>query len=477
MPPPLSSVGPGDPLPTDRVTWNAMIGAGRAYLTGRPGTDAPGGIGAGGDAQLLVRVRNDTGADLPAFSVLAVGEPLVSAAESPHEVRQMPVVPGTVPAAATDAVVVTTEPIGAGAIGRAAALGVVPVKVAVSSAAHTCAVPVAGATDHLASAASGPARLWWTADASGTVQAVVLLQGAGGAGTLYVRAATTATALPANTVTLTTITGNANGALPAQDGVTLVADDSLLVKNQGFPWVNDIYVVTTVGDGSHPFVLTRRGDLPSTVDDTSDAWSGLTVFVREGTLNASRFFYATGVYYGSPYFRTGSDWTLLGKLGTGTDEQVTRWDGTDRLQGSLVTISDTGVVTINGGALYSSTWSSVHLNVDGYARAQGFIVVAPFEPGNAEAYTGFSSCTLFFNRTPAGSDSHDGHAWPTLGVGSGSFFPRLYATGEGFQSAGGYYASDGTQGATGSALGLSFKNGLYVSGTGATDGLTGGSYP
>lgn len=60
-----------------------------------------------------------------------------------------------------------------------------------------------------------------------------------------------------------TITANANGALAAQDGVTLVVNDRLLVKNEtaGNQPNNGIYVVTQVGDGSNPFILTRATDL------------------------------------------------------------------------------------------------------------------------------------------------------------------------------------------------------------------------
>jgi len=60
-----------------------------------------------------------------------------------------------------------------------------------------------------------------------------------------------------------TITANANGALPAQDGVTLVLNDRLLVKNEtaGNQPYNGIYTVTQVGDGSNPFILTRATDM------------------------------------------------------------------------------------------------------------------------------------------------------------------------------------------------------------------------
>lgn len=97
-----------------------------------------------------------------------------------------------------------------------------------------------------------------------------------------VDAATTA-ALPTVTATTTTLTANANGALAAQDGVTLAVGDSLLVKNQAAGAQNGIYTVTTVGNAGTPFVLTRRGDA-----DTAAELTDATVFVDAGTTNVGK---------------------------------------------------------------------------------------------------------------------------------------------------------------------------------------------
>jgi hypothetical protein len=80
-----------------------------------------------------------------------------------------------------------------------------------------------------------------------------------------VRSATTA-ALPANTYANgssgvgATLTGNSNGALSAQDGVTLVLNDRLLVKNEAATANNGIYYVSQVGSGGTPYILTRATD-------------------------------------------------------------------------------------------------------------------------------------------------------------------------------------------------------------------------
>lgn len=98
-----------------------------------------------------------------------------------------------------------------------------------------------------------------------------------------VRAATTTT-LPANTYNNgtagvgATLTGNANGALSAQDGVTLVANDRLLVKDESATANNGIYVLTQVGSGGTPYILTRATD-----DNTAAKILQTAVFVEEGT--------------------------------------------------------------------------------------------------------------------------------------------------------------------------------------------------
>jgi hypothetical protein len=103
-----------------------------------------------------------------------------------------------------------------------------------------------------------------------------------------VRAKTTA-ALPANTYANgtsgvgATLTGNANGALAAQDGVTLAVNERLLVANEATGSHNGIYKVTQVGDASHPYILTRAIDA-----DTADELVNATVKISEGTTFADQ---------------------------------------------------------------------------------------------------------------------------------------------------------------------------------------------
>lgn len=95
-----------------------------------------------------------------------------------------------------------------------------------------------------------------------------------------VRVATTAS-LPAYTRTSNVITATSNGALSAIDGVTLVLNDRLLLKNGAAGADNGLYYVSQVGDGTHPYTLTRTTD----ADTSAKVTAGLFTFVEEGTTN------------------------------------------------------------------------------------------------------------------------------------------------------------------------------------------------
>lgn len=105
-----------------------------------------------------------------------------------------------------------------------------------------------------------------------------------------VRAVTTA-ALAAHTRSGSVLTASANGAFPAQDGVTLTANQRLLVKNEGSGThlENGVYILATVGDGTHPWKLQRSFDC----DSNNCVCCCLTLKVQEGTVNAGKKFTLT----------------------------------------------------------------------------------------------------------------------------------------------------------------------------------------
>ena len=88
-----------------------------------------------------------------------------------------------------------------------------------------------------------------------------------------------------------TLTADANGALAAIDGVTLVADERVLVQNQAAALQNGIYVVTTVGDAGTAFVLTRATDFDE--GSPSGEIPGGFTFIEEGSTNADAGFVCT----------------------------------------------------------------------------------------------------------------------------------------------------------------------------------------
>lgn len=105
-----------------------------------------------------------------------------------------------------------------------------------------------------------------------------------------VRAATTA-ALPAHSRSGNVLTMDANGAFAAQDGVTLTANQRLLVKNEGSGThlENGPYILATVGDGTHPAKLQRVADL----DSDADVCSCVMFRVEEGTVNTGKKYLLT----------------------------------------------------------------------------------------------------------------------------------------------------------------------------------------
>ena len=92
-----------------------------------------------------------------------------------------------------------------------------------------------------------------------------------------------------------TLTAGSNGAI-VLDGVSLSVNDRVLVKDQSTASENGIYRVSTQGDGSTAFVLTRA----TPEDQPAELTGGAFVFVEEGTANANNGYVFT--HTGSPTF-------------------------------------------------------------------------------------------------------------------------------------------------------------------------------
>ena len=239
-----------------------------------------------------------------------------------------------------------------------------------------------------------------------------------------------------------TITADANGALSI-DGVTPSASDRVLVKDQASSVQNGIYTVTTVGDGSTAFVLTRSPD----ADTAAELTGGTFFFVEEGTANADNGYVAT--HNGTPTFGTTnitfaqfsgagqiSAGDALTKTGNQLDVAVDDSSievssdalqvkasgitnamlagsiaasklagsiGNDKLSNSLITFADDsstvanislgGVLTILGGEGMNATFSGDTLTVAGEDASTSNKGVAPFSSDNFTVSSGAVTVT------------------------------------------------------------------------------------
>ena len=127
-----------------------------------------------------------------------------------------------------------------------------------------------------------------------------------------------------------TLTASSNGALSI-DSVTPSVADRILVKDQTDASENGIYVVTTIGDGSTAFVLTRA----TPEDQPSELTGGSFVFVEEGTIGSNNGY--TFTHTGAPTFGT-------------TDLDVAQFSGAGQ---------------ITAGAALSKAGNTIDVEVDG----------------------------------------------------------------------------------------------------------------
>ena len=137
-----------------------------------------------------------------------------------------------------------------------------------------------------------------------------------------------------------TLTASSNGALSV-DGSTPSVNDRILVKDQTTAAHNGIYVVTTVGDGSTAFVLTRA----TPEDQPSELSGGAFVFVEEGTNNANNGY--TFTHTGAPTFGT----TALDVAQFSGAGQITAGAALTKAGNTLDVAVDDSSVEVSGDAL------------------------------------------------------------------------------------------------------------------------------
>jgi hypothetical protein len=137
-----------------------------------------------------------------------------------------------------------------------------------------------------------------------------------------------------------TITAGSNGAFSI-DGQTPSTNDRVLLKDQTDPVENGLYRVTTVGDGSSAYVLTRTPD----GDEAIEITGGSFVFVEEGSANADNGYVFT--HNGTPTLGT-TDITVAQFSGAG---QISAGDALLKTGNTLDVRVDDSTIEISGDAL------------------------------------------------------------------------------------------------------------------------------
>ena len=145
-----------------------------------------------------------------------------------------------------------------------------------------------------------------------------------------------------------TITKSGNGFIGDIDGVTGTQGIRILVKNQTNEFENGIYVLTAVGDGSNPYVLTRAGD----ANASAEISGGSFFFVEQGTTNADNGFVTT--HNGNPNLTSDSiifqQFSGAGQITTGDGIQKSGNEISVDLKANSGLEIDGGEIRLNLGA-------------------------------------------------------------------------------------------------------------------------------
>lgn len=194
-----------------------------------------------------------------------------------------------------------------------------------------------------------------------------------------------------------TLTRGSNGALAAQDGITLVAGDRLLVKDQASGLQNGVYVVTTVGSGSAPYVLTRATDF----NQSSNITWGTLVPIDAGTTLAGTIWMLSGtgtITVGTTAltFVQSSTANVVTAAAVIADNSVVRGDGGARgVQDSAVLIADTtGVISGTQGVTFTGSSSGTTALVP-TAAASGTLTL----PAATDTLVGKATTDTLTNKT------------------------------------------------------------------------------
>jgi len=209
-----------------------------------------------------------------------------------------------------------------------------------------------------------------------------------------------------------TLTNNSTQAALTVDGQLMVAAERLLVKDQTAGLQNGIYTVTTVGDGSTNWVLTRATDFDGSPSNEVD--SGAFTFVETGTVNADSGWVVTtdgtitigttaisfSQFSGAGQITAGAGMTKSGNTLNviGTSNKITVSADAVTISTSYVgqnTITTLGTIATgvwNGTAIANANLANSTVAFGGVSLSLGGADTTPaFNLSDATAYTGDSS--------------------------------------------------------------------------------------
>ncbi len=274
-----------------------------------------------------------------------------------------------------------------------------------------------------------------------------------------------------------TLTAGSNGALPAQDGVTLFNGDELLVKDQAATLRNGVYSVTSVGDGSNPYILTR-----TTNSDETAEFDPQIVIPAGGAVNA-------GLVYGQQtnnpivgtdpivYTTTTANNVSQATTGTQVSGQIPFWNSVARqlTKGTSNFVYD---IVNNRIGLFTATPSfpfDLSAGTNRYALSGTNFILSNISntitiPGSTGAYIQMSSAaTIDLASNPVGAQNFQGTNFSTSVPATNSTVATNASLTGGFQST----AYAGT-GGIGTVTGLSGT--ASISGSGTVGNVNGGTF-
>src|SRR5210317_614522 len=189
-----------------------------------------------------------------------------------------------------------------------------------------------------------------------------------------------------------TLTAGSNGAISI-DSVSLTSGDRVLVKDQSTATQNGIYTVTTVGDGSTAYVLTRAPD----ADTASELTGGTFFFAEQGSTNADNGYVAT--HNGTPTFGSTSitfaQFSGAGQISagdaltkTGNQIDVAVDDSTIEISSDALQIKSLGITNaMLAGSIANAKLSNSTVSFGGISLALGATDATPaFDLSDATNY-------------------------------------------------------------------------------------------